>query len=575
MARSAGGQTQLWTLVAGEMLRRGARRLRAGPRRRWRFAGRTPDRVLFSPPDMRHADPGIATEIYAGRFPLSGHLVRTGGQSPFQIRVANSGWVKSLHGFRWLRHMRAAGTDLAVSNARALVADWISTHGGNVDRVAWDPGTTAKRIIAWLQHSSFVLQDADMRFYRAFLRSLAAQVRYLRWAIQTMPEGKERLRAAAALTFAVLSLPGPISSLRRATRLLEQSLNAQILPDGGHSSRNPLATVELLADLLPLKQSFLTQTHTPPTSLLNAIDRMLPALRFYRHRDGALARFNGMGATIQDRIAAVLHHDVNNAAPPPSMPHTGYERLAMGETIVVADTGIPPEVALAGSANAGCLSFEMSCGKSSIVVNCGIDTYGAQEMRPLGRATAAHSTLALNDTSQARFNHSERVRSYIGAPLIDGPNSVSCTRTDTPTTQGFVASHDAYVAPFGLYHERRLTLSADGGRLEGSDRLYRKNGEAPTQKGRDLYAVRFHLHPDVSVDIEDRYVTLQGRDGSLWRFASLDVAPSIEESIYFAGVGGPRKSYQILLAALASEVPLARWHFERVPNGADGASPDI
>ena len=42
---------------------------------------------------------------------------------------------------------------------------------------------------------------------------------------------------------------------------------------------------------------------------MGAVERMLPALRFFRHEDGSLARFNGMGATIHDRIAAILRHD--------------------------------------------------------------------------------------------------------------------------------------------------------------------------------------------------------------------------------------------------------------------------
>jgi uncharacterized heparinase superfamily protein len=564
VARSAGGQTQLWSLVAGEAFRRGARRLRAGPRHRWRFGGRTPERVLIAPPDMRHADPQIASEIYAGRFPLSGHLVRTGGLSPFQIAVANPGWVKSLHGFRWLRHMRAAGTDLATANARALVADWISTHGGRIDKVAWAPGTTAKRIIAWLQHSGVVLQGADVRFYRAFLRSLAAQVRYLRWAIKTMPEGKERLRAAAALSFAALSLPSSAAAIRSATRQLETSLDQQILPDGGHVSRHPLATVELLADLLPLKHTYLAQTQSLPPALLGAIERMMPAIRFFRHRDGALARFNGMGATIHDRVAAILRHDESNAAPLLTAPHSGYERLALGDTLILADTGAPPRVDLSGHANAGCLSFEMSCGQQCFIVNCGIDTYGAVDVRPLGRATAAHSTLTLNDTSQARFNHSERVRAYLGTPLIGGPAWVSCTRTDTPSTQGFVAAHDGYLASFGLYHERALILGAEGALIDGTDRLFRKAGQAPRSGGRDSYSIRFHLHPDIEVSLDGRYIVLASRGGVRWRFGSPDVAPRVEDTLYLAGLSGPRRSRQIVLVALAAEAHTVRWRFERV-----------
>src|SRR5690606_36383728 len=139
LALAAGNTTRVWALVAREFWRRARRRLRAGPAYRWRYSGRTPERVLIAPPDLRLADPQIANEIYYGRFPLAGHLVETAGQSPFQIPVNNPGWQRSLHGFRWLRHMRAAGTELAAANARALVSDWIALHGGRMAGVAWEP----------------------------------------------------------------------------------------------------------------------------------------------------------------------------------------------------------------------------------------------------------------------------------------------------------------------------------------------------------------------------------------------------------------------------------------------------
>ena len=137
-----------------------------------------------------------------------------------------------------------------------------------------------------------MLQGAEFPFYRAFLKSLAVQIRYLRSVAREMPDGKDRLRARIALAFAALSLPAPASALRSATRNLAEELERQILPDGGHISRNPLAVMELLADLLPLRHTYTNQAETPPAELVNAVDRMLPALRFFRHEDGALARFN-------------------------------------------------------------------------------------------------------------------------------------------------------------------------------------------------------------------------------------------------------------------------------------------
>ena len=129
--------------------------------------------------------------------------------------------------------------------------------------------------------------------------------------------------------------------------------------------------MELLADLLPLRQTYANQAETPPAALISAVDRMLPALRFFRHQDGSLARFNGMGATIHDRIAAILRHDDTAGAPLLHAPHSGYERLSMGGTTVIADTG----AAAAGrrvQRRACRLPVLRDCRRaaSTIIVNC-------------------------------------------------------------------------------------------------------------------------------------------------------------------------------------------------------------
>ena len=444
------------------------------------------------------------------------------------------------------------------------MSDWIAVHGSRIEGVAWEPGTVAKRIIAWLQHSTVVLQGADIRFYRMFLRSLAVQIRYLRWSSHGMPDGKEKLRARIALAFAALALPASTGALRNVTRLLGEELNRQILPDGGHISRNPLTIMELLADLVPLRQTYASQAGTPPEELVAAVERMLPALRFFRHRDGSMARFNGMGATIQDRIAAILRHDESGGAPLLHAPHSGYDRLALGETVVIADTGVPPPADLSNSANAGCLAFELSAGRHSVIVNCGIDTYGPPDIRPLGRATAAHSTVTLNDTSQARFSHSDRFTKLLGKPLLGGPKHVSCQRTDTPDAHGFAAAHDAYLQRFGLYHEREMKLTQGGQVLVGIDRFYKPAGALPLAGDRDAVAVRFHLHPDIDLFNETKALLLVARDGIRWRFLSPDVQPSIDDSIFFAALAGPRRSRQIVLSVRVSDVPAIRWRFEQV-----------
>jgi uncharacterized heparinase superfamily protein len=271
-----------------------------------------------------------------------------------------------------------------------------------------------------------------------------------------------------------------------------------------------------------------------------------------------------MGATIHDRIAAILRHDDTVGAPLLHAPHSGYERLSMGGTTVIADTGLPPDPEVSGRAHAGCLSFEMSSGRHNFIVNAGVDTFGAPDFRPLARATAAHSTATLNDTSSARFNNSTGVNALIGAPLVAGPKHVPCERQDTKDAQGFVAVHDGYISRFGLYHERSMSLSRGGDEITGTDRFSLAGGKTARNNGRDFITIRFHVHPDMSLftDEEDRLVlTATGTDA--WVFAASGVEPIVEDSIFFAGLGGPRKTRQIVLAFRASEVQEVRWQLTR------------
>lgn len=568
MANAAADTSRVWGLLVREYWRRIKRRLRAGPVYRWRYSGRTPERVLIAPPDLRLADREIAAEIYAGRFPFAGHFVDTGGASPFAMDIHHRPWEEALHGFRWLRHLREAGTELASANARALVADWIETHGRKIDGIAWEPEVTAKRIIAWLQHSTTVLQGAEFPFYRSYLKSIAVQIRYLRSMAPEMKGGDERLRARIALAFSALSLPVANSTLRSASRQLSNELSRQILPDGGHISRNPQVLLELLADLLPLRQTYTSQGAETPAELIGAVERMLPALRFFRHQDGNLAHFNGMGATIPDRVAAILRHDDTAGAPLLNASHSGYQRMVSGGTTVIADTGAPPPVDVSVDAHAGCLSFEMSSGRQQFIVNAGVDTYGPEDYRALARVTAAHSTVTLNDASSCRFNNSSRTGDLIGTPLVAGPRRVACDRHDVDKKQSFRAGHDGYQSRYGLIHEREIILSYDGSVIEGKDRIVRPGGATAKAGDNDRAIVRFHLHPDVELfrDEADRFV-LTGQGADTWVFTTSVDEVLAEESLFFAGIAGPQKTSQLVLNFKASEVPEINWRLTRTAIG--------
>lgn len=542
---------------------------------RWRFGTTKTDRLVIAPQDLRTADATRASEIYAGRFAFAGKVVICDRRSPFEMTPPSDEWAVILLSFSWLRHLRAADSAITRANARSLIDDWINLQGG-WHPVGWRHDILSRRIICWLSQAPFVLQDADARFYRRFLRSLSRQVRYLRRSLKQSRDGLPRLQALIALNYATLCMEGQSGYLRAYVRRLVDELRSQILPDGGHISRDPGALIELLVDLLPLRQLFSTRNLQPPSALNNAIDRMMPMLRFFRHGDGNFAQFNGMGPTSVDLLATVLAYDDARGTPVSNAPHSGYQRMNAGRTALLMDSGRPPPMALSQEAHAGCLSFELSWKAQRLVVNCGVPAVNKENWRQVARATAAHSTVTFNDKSSCRFLESRSFRRLLsGMPIIGGPRDVRVEREEQADGVRLRASHDGYGHDFGVIHTRAIRLSADGRALDGEDSFTPANGRAFPERVGDEFAIRFHLHPAVKANrlADSRGVILLLPDREVWTFATLGDAVEIEESVFLAGPDGPRRAVQIVIYGHARQTSAVRWSFRHTPPAAPGARP--
>ena len=570
---SIGERAKLLLLLGRRSLRMVAGRLRGHPFIRLSFIPRKAERLLIAPQDLRTADGTRASEIYAGRFAFAGKVVISDGRSPFEVAPPSDEWAASLLGFGWLRHLRAAESGITRANARALVDEWISVQGG-WDPVAWQPEVLARRVTSWLSQAPLILHDADDAFYRRFLRSLVRQVRYLRHTAIEAREGVPRMQALVALTYAALCMSGQARHMRGAVKQLVAEIEYQILPDGGHISRNPGALIELLLDLLPLRHAFAARNIAPPPQLNNAIDRMMPMMRFFRHGDGNFAHFNGMGPTLPDVMATILAYDDARGAPLSNAPHSGYQRAQTGDMTVLLDAGSPPPINVSQEAHAGPLSFEMSHGLQRIIVNCGLPATNKETWRQVARATAAHSTVVFNDTSSCRFLESGSFKWLLGTPIVNGPKETQVSREDRGDAVILRTSHDGYSDRFKVLHQRALKLALDGNRLDGEDLFVSTEGDMIPQDITDEFAVRFHLHPAVKAnkltDGHGAMLMLPNRE--VWTFNAYEDRVEIEESVYLSGSDGPRRAVQIVIYGRARRVPRVHWSFALAnAAGAGGA----
>jgi uncharacterized heparinase superfamily protein len=565
MARLAlGDNTKLFWLLLRGGLRQLAGRINGHPLLRWPRIPFRADRLLIAPPDLRTADATHASEIYAGRFAFAGKVVVCDNRSIFEMEPPSEEWASELLGFGWLRHLRAADSAITRANARALVDEWIALQG-SWHRLAWRPDVLARRIVSWLSQATLVLQDADVAFYRRFLRSLVRQVRYLRHTAGDA-RGVAHLQAIIALTDAALCIAGQARRIKSATDRLRLELQRQILPDGGHVGRDPGATIDILLELLPLRQAYASRNIAPPPALLNAIDRMMPMLRFFRHSDGSFARFNGMGATPADLLLTLLAYDEARGAPLSNAPYCGYQRLEAGAGVLIMDVGRAPPIEMSLHAHAGCLAFEFSTPKRNLlIVNCGMPPSAREDWRQLARATPAHSTVTFNDASSARFVTSPAFRRVLGgAPMLDGPSQVAVVRDDRADAIVLRATHDGYAGRFGVLHERTLVLAADGTRLDGEDTFIAADGSPQLRTTRDKYAVRFHLHPSIKATrLGDGHgAMLVSPDREVWTFTVDDGRVDLEDDVYLAGAEGPRRTLQLVIYGHARNAPRVAWSLQ-------------
>jgi uncharacterized heparinase superfamily protein len=554
-----------WLLVRGG-LRQLAGRANGHPLLRWRLIPFRADRLLIAPQDLRTADATRASEIYSGRFAFAGKVVICDGRSVFEMEPPSDEWATELLGFGWLRHMRAADSGITRANARALVDEWITLQG-SWHPLAWRPDVLSRRIISWLSQAPLVLQDADAGFYRRYLRSLVRQVRYLRHTAGDARRGVAHLQAVIALTYAALCIAGQGRRIKSTTERLKNELERQILPDGGHSGRDPGAIIEILLELLPLRQAYASRNLVPPQALLNAIDRMMPMLRFFRHSEGTFAHFNGMGATPAEQLMTLLAYDETHGLPHSNAPYSAYQRLEAGGAVLIMDTGRTPPIEISLEAHAGCLSFEFSSSKQNLlIVNCGMPEIARENWRQLARATPAHSTVTFNDASSARFLEMAAFRNVLGgSPMLGGPSHVAVEREDRADAIVLRATHNGYADRYGVLHERTVVLTADGARLQGEDLFLSADGEAQVRTTRDAFAVRFHLHPSIKASrlTDGRGVMLMAPNREVWTFSGHYDHVDLEDSVYLAGTEGPRRTMQIVIHGNARVTPRVIWSLQR------------
>jgi len=513
----------------------------------WSLQGEAPERMVVRPVDPW---PG---SMEAGKALCEGALMFEGAQMPFgagcwQMDDLPEGWMAHLHGFSWLRDLRSLSGErgmgaVARTHAKMMIRSWIEMNE-TWQPQSWRMDVAGQRLAMWISAYEFfsavefIEPEDEEDFQNAFFDSCTRQARHLSRAIAHGEvdecRGPGRFYAVQGLLYAGIAFEGFEHWADQALEQLAFELDAQIAGDGAHRSRSPAQLLEILQILLDIRMVLRAADRPLPEKVQHAIDRMGPALRFFRYSDKHLALFQGAQEGAAERIDSVLQQAGARGKILSALPCTGYERLSLGRTCVMMDCAGAPDWPYADSAHASPLSFEMSYGRARLFVNCGAHPLD-EDWREALCSTPAHTALSLDARNACGLQGRCGRGSFAPAVVL---------REDLRHAALLEASHNGYVPVNGFHHKRRIYLSDQGHDVRGEDVL---SADVLPVRPVDV-AVRFHLHPKVMVSLirdgQEALLRLPGGVG--WRFhQGSDLRNGrleLEDSVYLGCGTSIRKS---------------------------------
>jgi len=500
----------------------------------------------------------------AGTALRAGHFLVHGAKTPIaQIDFAGAARMtppleRVVHSFAWLADLEAcAPREQAAPIAERILGAWLNANPKPPSRPGKGPGwtvaNTGSRMLSWLIHAPLILSGIDRKLRS---RALAAIAETARWLDRNVHRAEDRLAEVAGwcgIVAAGLLLPDGRPRRLYAEAGLIRALGDLVGDDGGVLSRSPMAQMEAIALLAKLHACYRATRREPPEALGTMQALLVPPLLALTHGDGSLGSWQGAWAIDAAEIAALIEASGVRTRPLRDVRQWGYQRVVAQKSVLMFDAAPPPMARHARSGCASTLAFELSHGGQRVVVNCG-GSACAGGLVPVRleqglRATAAHSTLVLDDANSTAVLINGRIGSGVSEVDVDR-RTLEGERNDGATR--LEASHNGYAARYGLIHRRILIMRDDGTELRGEDLLVPTGRKA--KRGKVAFAIRFHLGPDIELGLSEdgQGVGLALPDGSYWQFRAGAGEITVEDSIWVDGQGRPMPVQQLVIQGLVS-----------------------
>lgn len=366
-----------------------------------------------------------------------------------------SGWNDASRGMLWAYNLNymdwlcQGGIDYGTG------AYWINKFIDELpaNNVALDSYPIALRGINWIKFITGHIKDIDKTTLHKWDESLYSQYALLSRKLEYHLMGNHLLEDAFSLFISSIYFSDK-KFYKKASRLLVNELNGQILSDGAHFEQSPMyhcILLDRLLDCINFSQNNLRfENQVAITeSLKGKAICMLGHLESIVYENGDIPLLNdsayGIAPTSGELFAYAKRLGLEWKLIP--LKECGYRKLENKSMEAVVDVGDITATYQPGHSHADTFNYELRIDGSPFIVDTGISTYNKNTRRQYERSTAAHNCVTVNGKNSSEVWSGFRVGNRAEVSI------------DEDNEKEVVATHNGYT-PVAYRRKFRIEDSA-------------------------------------------------------------------------------------------------------------------
>ena len=510
-----------------------------------------PDRIIYSP----------STYLSASLTTTSNDFYKITNIAPellWKTSVKDKLKFDNLHSFLWLTRLDRKSSKIIT---KEIIKSWIDIFF-NYDPNTWEMEITARRIIAWSSNTDITFENSDKIYKENFFLSLIKQSNFLSKNLNNLFYEPSKIICCAAIILSGMIFKENDLNYKIGIKELEKIIKNYFDDTGFPKSRNPEEVFICIKYLILIREWHKEAQKPIPNFLNEIISKYGNCYALLSCSNNQFPLFNG-ATEINYKDYDIFLKNLKYKFINKSHEIADLIKIKKKKFEFFIDCGNPPPNTFAKYYQAGCLAFELISNRQKVICNSGYGKYLSPKLSSIGRSTAAHSTLYINDTSSCIFQKNRSINKVYGNSLVHKHKVIKKNYTEDKDFYSIAAAHNGYEKKFGYIHTRSIKISKKEDKIFGLDELKKTKNFSNLLN----YFIRFHIYPDTKIvkTMAGNSILISLSNGEGWSLLSETNNFEIEKNIF---LGNKRKIINnesiSMSGKITGEIISIKWMIERV-----------